>query len=79
MRNAVPFGLSRLFGKLKKSTLGKMGYKALMTTPLYTGDYMDSGSYAPILLALFPIILTLWANLGSVVSEASKEENEEKL
>ena len=51
----------------------------LMTTPLYTGDYMDSGSYAPILLALFPIILTLWANLGSVVSEASKEENEEKL
>ena len=40
---------------------------------------MDSGSYAPILLALFPIILTLWGNLGSVVAEAAKEENEEKL
>ena len=50
-----------------------------MTTPLYTGTYMDSGAYAPILLAIFPIVLLLWGNLGGVVADAAKEENEPKL
>ena len=50
-----------------------------MSTPLPSGEYMNSGGFAPILTGLIPIVALLWANLGSVIADAAKEENEEKL
>ena len=58
---------------------GSDGKFTLMTTPLPSGEYMNSGGYAPILTGLIPIVVLLWANLGSVIADAAKEENEEKL
>ena len=51
----------------------------LMTTPLYTGEYMNSGGYAGILVMIFPVVALIWANLGSVIADSVKQENEEKL
>ena len=51
----------------------------LMTTPLDTGEYMNSGGYAGILLMIFPVVALIWANLGSVIADSVKQENEEKL
>ena len=50
-----------------------------MTTPLATGEYMNSGGWAGILLLFFPICTLIWANLGSVIADSAKQENEEKL
>ena len=40
---------------------------------------MNSGGYAESLTSLLPIVALLWANLGGVIADAAKEDNEEKL
>ena len=40
---------------------------------------MNSGGYAETLTSLLPIVALLWANLGGVIADAAKEDNEEKL
>ena len=40
---------------------------------------MNSGGFAPILVGILPLLMLMWANLGSVIADAAKEENEEKL
>ena len=50
-----------------------------MTTPLPTGEYVNAGGFAATLTGLLPFVIILWANLGGVVADAAKEENEDKL
>jgi hypothetical protein len=50
-----------------------------MTTPLPTGEYVNAGGFASTLAGLLPFVIIIWANLGSVVADAAKEENEDKL
>ena len=50
-----------------------------MTTPVKSGTYVNTGGYADLLVAFFPIAALLWANIGNAISEAAKEDNEDKL
>ena len=40
---------------------------------------MNAGGFAATLTGLLPFVIILWANLGGVVADAAKEENEDKL
>ena len=44
-----------------------------MTVPMDGGPFENSGGYAPILLGVFPFVLLIWGNLGSVIADAAKE------
>ena len=59
---------------------GEKGLGALVTDiRSWHWWHRQSGGFAATLAGLLPFVIILWANLGSVVADAAKEENEDKL
>ena len=71
--------MATVTNEIIQNQYGAEGKFTLMTTPLPTGEYVNAGGFAATLAGLLPFVIILWANLGSVVADAAKEENEDKL
>ena len=50
-----------------------------MTTPLQSKPYEDTGAFSLVILGVYPLVALIWANLGSVIADSAKEENEQVL
>ena len=71
--------MATVTNEIIQNQYGAEGSFTLITTPVGTGTYADTGSYGLIVNAVFPLVLLFWANLGNQIADQAKEDNEEKL